>query len=107
MEAVSAKIEFKNKVRASFLAEEQFTADETLRQIYMAPDLPTQRRLFKGLEGTAASPSTISAARNFIDANVSDGPKNDNLEALGDLNRKVKRALLLLKMLSKSNALAT
>ena len=89
MEAVSAKIEFKNKVRASFLAEEQFTADETLRQIYMAPDLPTQRRLFKGLEGTAASPSTISAARNFIDANVSDGPKYDNLEALGDLNRKV------------------
>ena len=89
MEAVSAKIEFKSKTQASFLAQEQFTADAILRKIYMAPDVGTQRGLFKQLEGTAASPSTISAARNHIDANASDGPKYDDLDTIGELNRKV------------------
>ncbi len=89
MEAVSAKIEFKSKVRASFLSQEQFSADEILRQIYMSKSTATQRKLFSQLSEMAASPSTVSSARNFIDANVSSGPKYDDLEAIGDLNRKV------------------
>ena len=89
MKAVSAKIEFKNKTTASFFANEQQSADEVLRQIYMADNVSTQRTLFKTLSGLAASPSTISAARNFIDANVSDGPKYDDLAKLGELNRGV------------------
>ena len=89
MQAVSAKIEFKNKSINSFLANEQQSADQVLRQIYMADNVSTQRTLFNTLTGLAASPSTISAARNFIDANVSDGPKQDNLAKLGELNREV------------------
>ena len=89
MEAVSAKIEFKSKTQASFLAQEQFTADAILRDIYMAPDVKTQRELFKQLDGTAASPSTISAARNHIDADASDGPKYDDLDTLSELSREI------------------
>ena len=89
MQAVSAKIEFKNKSINSFLANEQQSADQVLRQIYMAENVSTQRTLFNTLTGLAASPSTISAARNFIDANVSDGPKQDNLAKLGEINREV------------------
>ena len=89
MEAVSAKIEFKSKTQSSYLANAQLTADAILRDIYMAPNVQTQRELFKQLEGIAASPSTISAARNHIDANASDGPKYDDLDTIGELNRKV------------------
>ena len=77
---------FQKNARDNFLAEEQFSADEILRQMYLSSN---PNKYFKQLSGLAVNPSTLVTARNYIDSFNTQGAKVDDLYTVADLQRRI------------------
>ena len=77
---------FQKNARDNFLAEEQFSADEILRQMYLSSN---PNKYFKQLSDLAVNPSTLVTARNYIDSFNTQGAKVDDLYTVADLQRRI------------------
>jgi len=77
---------FQKNARDNFLAEEQFSADEILRQMYLSSN---PNKYFKQLSDLAVNPSTLATARNYIDSFNTQGAKVDDLYTVADLQRRI------------------
>jgi hypothetical protein len=84
--SLTEQFAFEKNVRDNFLAQEQFSADEILRQMYLSNN---PNKYFKQLSGLAVSPATLQTARNYIDSFNTQGAKVDDLYTVAQLQRRI------------------
>jgi hypothetical protein len=84
--SLSEQFAFEKNVRDNFLAQEQFSADEILRQMYLSNN---PNKYFKQLSDLAVNPATLQTARNYIDSFNTQGAKVDDLYTVAQLQRRI------------------
>jgi hypothetical protein len=84
---VDDRMDSLSKARTSFLAQELFSANELERQVYATSDMRLQLQLVNEMQKLAVDPTHIKRARDYIETQANQGPKNDNLAELANITR--------------------
>lgn len=84
--SISEQFAFEKNVRDNFLAQEQFSANEILRQMYMSN---SPGKYFNQLNGLVVDPATLKSAKEYVDNFNTQGAKVDDLRTLSDLSRRI------------------
>jgi len=85
-QSIIEQFNFQKNARDSFLAAEQFDANDILRKMYMSNN-PSQ--YFKQLQTLATDPATLKSAREWLDNYNTQGAKQDDLQTLATIQRKI------------------
>lgn len=84
---INERIDTLSKARQSFQANETFTANNIEKQIYSTNDPKLMRDLWVEMSKLAVDPSHLKRAKDYIDHQINDGPKNDDLNTLATIAR--------------------
>jgi hypothetical protein len=85
-QSIIEQFTFQKNARDSFLAAEQFDANDILRKMYMSNN-PSQ--YFKQLQSLTVDPSTLKSAREWLDNYNTQGAKQDDLQTLATIQRNI------------------
>ena len=86
---INERIDSLSKARQSFQANETFSANAIEKQIYATNDPKLMKSLLAQMNELAVDPSHIKRAREYIEHQINDGPKNDDLNTLATITRKM------------------
>lgn len=85
-QSIIEQFNFQKNARDSFLAAEQFDANDILRKMYMSSN-PSQ--YFKQLQSLTVDPATLKSAREWLDNHNTQGAKQDDLQELAKITRNI------------------